>query len=372
MRAQIVSIEDMSASQIVQWNDWAAPNGTLISPYLRFEFTETVARARDDVRIAVFEDAEGICGYFPHHTNRDGVARPIGAPMSDYQGVIAPDHSRFRAKQVLRAAGASALVFDNWYCPAGGNPASRRSRGGSVMIDLRDGADAYLATQKSQYKDHFKKLARRMRAAERDFGPAEIRIGDAQGEAFDMLMRWKQRQYRQSGKFNVLGIPWVRDVLDALRARAGQEFCGLTASLWFGDQLAAVEFGLKAGDIYHSWFPAYDPKFAKYSPGLLLLQGIFEHASEHDIVRVDLGRTESDYKKYYASYEIPLDQGRFLQPGLAAMGIYGWEQAEALASHLPQRIADMPKRARRRWAQVSAFEPVFSNRVASFATSISL
>ncbi len=372
MRARIVSIEDISVDEIVKWNEWAAPAGTLISPYLRFEFTEAVARARSDVRIAVFEDADGLAGFFPHHRRREGVIRPVGAPMSDYQGVIARDYSRFAPRDLLKAAGASALVFDNWYCGAGGHKPSRRSREGSVMVDLSAGAETYFSEQRARFKDHFKKAQRRQRAAEREYGPVRVEIGDAGGQAYDALMRWKRRQYRETGKLDVLGIDWVQNVLTDLRRRAGQEFGGMTASLWFGDRLAAVEFGLKGGDIYHSWFPAYDPEFAKFSPGLLLLHGIFEQAGAHGVSKIDLGRTGAQYKKYYTSYEIPLDQGRFLQPGLASMGIYGWEQAELAAQLLPPKLAALPGRIRRRWAQVSAFQPQFPQRVASLATSFSL
>jgi len=372
LRARIVSIEDISASEIVQWNDWAAPGGTLISPYLRFEFAETVARTRSDVRVAVFEDEAGLAGFLPHHASGGGVIRPIGAPMSDYQGLIARDCSLFSPADILKGTDASAMVFDNWFCAAGGHKPSRRSRDGSAVVDLSEGADRYFEAQSARFKDHFKKARRRLRAAERDFGTVAVRIGDASGQAFAQLSQWKQAQYRQTGKLNVFGISWVQDVLRDLRRREGQEFSGITASLWFGDRLAAVEFGLKAADVYHSWFPAYDPELAKYSPGLQLLHGLFEQSGDYGIRRVDLGRTGSQYKKYYTSYEVPLDQGRFLKPGLASLGIYSWEMGEAMAGHLPPKLASLPTRLRRRWAQVSAFQPQITDRMVSFASSLSL
>lgn len=372
MRAKVVSIKDIPADLIVQWNAWASPGGKLLSPYFRHEFTETVALARPDVRVAILEEGEDVVGFFPHHAPRDGIARPVGAPMSDYQGVIAGDYSRLDPKAVVRATGGSALVFDNWYCPMGGYAPGRREREGSVIADLSGGAEDYFATRRAAFKDHFKKSARRQRAAERDFGPVRVVLGDADGLAFDALSRWKQTQYRETGKLNVFGIDWVQQVLDNLRKREGQEFSGLTASLWFGDRLAAVEFGLVGADIYHSWFPAYDPELAKYSPGLLLLHGLFEQAHTRGLQRIDLGRGGAHYKKYYASYEIPLDTGRILTPGLASLGIQAWEQGEALARVLPERAANLPARLRRRWAQVSAFEPKFAPRLASFTGSISL
>lgn len=373
MRARIVSIEDISPDMIVMWNQWAAPNGDLISPYLRFEFAEIVALARDDVRIAVLEQNGEIVGFFPHHKPTGGVVRPIGAPMSDYQGVIARGHTVLDPTEIVRATGASACVFENWYCPQGGNPEARRGREGSVIVDLRAGAEDYFSSQRAVFKDHFKKTARRSRAATRDYGPVRVELGDADGSNFKALLKWKQAQYHQTNKLDVLGINWVRDVLDNLRRREGQDFSGLTASLWFGDQLAAVEFGLVADEVYHSWFPAYDPKLSKYSPGLLLMHGLFEQAHTRGLTRIDLGGGGGGhYKKYYASYEVPLDHGRLLTHGLGSAKVRAWELAESAARFMPKNIADIPVRLRRRWSQACAFEPQLFSRLSNMAASISL
>lgn len=372
MRARIVSIGDMTAEQVALWNAWASRDGHPVSPYFRYEFTETVARARPDVRIAVLEEGGETVGFFPHHAPHGGIVRPVGAPMSDYQGIVAADPHRIDPRQVVRATGGSAVVFDNWHGPLGGQPGARREGDASVIADVSAGAPAYFERQGRDHRDHFRKTARRLRAAERDFGAVRVELGDASGEAFAALTAWKRAQYVSTGKLDVFGIGWVRSVLDDLRAREGQEFGGLTASLWFGERLAAVEFGLVGGDIYHSWFPAYDPELAKYSPGLLLLHGLFERAHERGLNRIDLGSGGGHYKKYYSSYEVPLDRGRILVPGMASLGIRGWELAERAAGLMPRGMAELPVRLRRRWAQVSAFQPRLAPRLASFAGSLSL
>jgi len=372
MRVRIVSIGDIDEAMVSRWNAWASPAGRLVSPYLRFEFTRCIARVRDDVRIALFEEDGEIAGFFPHHAAREGVIRPIGAPMSDYQGVIAPPHRVFDLGAVLGAARGSALVFDNWYGPLTAPAPEMRDIDGSTIIDLAEGADAYFAARKTEFPSHFRKTARLQRNADRDHGPVRVELGDPDGRLFDSLRRWKQTQYRESGKLNVFGIDWVQAALDDLRQDEGAEFGGLTAALWFGDRLAAVEFGLLAGEVYHSWFPAYDPELAKYSPGLLLMQGIFMQAAERGIERVDLGAGNAQYKKYYRSYEVPLGQGRVLGTGLAALGIRSWELAEFAARIVPGKLGEIPIRLRRRWAQASAFEAGLPPRLASMAQALSL
>jgi CelD/BcsL family acetyltransferase involved in cellulose biosynthesis len=366
---EIVSLSDMSEADVARWNAWAAPGGELVSPYFRIEFAQAVAKARRDARCAVIRREGEVIGYFPHHAPRGGVIRPIGAPMSDYQGVVARPGVDIPPALILRACRGSALVYDNWSATLGGRPIPRRGREGSVIMDLAEGGEAYLDERRGLFRDHFKKCDRRRRSAEAEHGAAHIEIGDADGEAFDTLMAWKQTQYEQTGKFNVLGVDWVRCVLDDLRKRESG-LRGMTSSLWFGGKIAAVEFGLVADGVYHSWFPAYHCAYAKYSPGLLLLHGIVGQADRAGLRRIDLGRGGQHYKKYYASYEAPLDHGRALAPGWASTAIQSWEAAEAAASVLPGKLAELPARARRRWSQVSAFEPRLGPRLAAMAGAI--
>jgi CelD/BcsL family acetyltransferase involved in cellulose biosynthesis len=372
MRVRIVPIEDITEQMVLDWNAWAAPSGQLISPYLRFEFTQSVARARSDVRIAVFAADDEIIGFFPHHAAREGVVRPIGSPMSDYQGIISAPGRQLDPGMALAAAGGSALVFDNWHGPHSGRAGDIRNEQASTVVDLASGAEAYFAARLAEFPSHFRKTARLQRNAERDFGPVRIELGDPDGRLFEHLLQWKQDQYRRTGKLDVFGISWVKTVLSDLRRNEGSEFGGLTAALWFGDRLAAVEFGLAAGNVYHSWFPAYDPELARYSPGLLLMQGIFRQAQTRGIDKIDLGAGGGHYKKYYRSYDVPLGQGRTLRPGLAAMGIRSWEMAESAARIMPAKIAGIPVRLRRRWSQACAFESSLTPRLASMARAFSL
>jgi CelD/BcsL family acetyltransferase involved in cellulose biosynthesis len=68
----------------------------------------------------------------------------------------------------------------------------------------------------------------------------------------------------------------------------------------------AVHLGLLGKDRLSWWFPAYDPDFGRYSPGLILLLDLINEASSRGIPLVDLGRGEHDYKLRVTSqfYEV--------------------------------------------------------------------
>ncbi|WP_421785528.1 GNAT family N-acetyltransferase [Hyphobacterium sp.] len=366
MRVTNISIRDLTDAQRAQWRSWACPDGQPVSPYLLPDFAEAVGAVREDVRIAVITENGEDAGYFAHHKRGQGI-RPVGAPMSDYQGIIARPGTSIGATALLSQLGAGFLAFENWWSGSAEPGGTGRERDGSVVVDLSDGPEAYFAARKALHKSQFKNMERRRRNAERDFGPVRLQAGDPDGRLFETLVRWKSTQYAETGKLDVFGIHWAKRLLEHLAALDDPAFRGEVYALWLGDDLAAIEFGLRAGDLYHSWFPAYDERFAKVSPGLLLLHEIFRAAPEQKITRVDLGRGGTHYKTYYASYEVPLDAGRLTAPGLAALGLKSWDMAEAVAGRLPGRLGQLPARMRRRWSQVSAFEPRLGPRLATFA-----
>lgn len=348
------------------WRTFAAPDGDLISPYLLPDFAELVDAERGDVQVIIAEDSGAPVGYFACHTPCGGVIRPVGAPLSDYQGFAARPGIALDPAMLLKTLGGCAMVYDNWH---GDAPGRVRTRAGSSVIDLTDGAEAWLFNRTNLFKSHFKKIDQRRRKAEREFGDVRIVLGDPLGDRFEALKAWKSAQYRQSGLIDLFSVPWAKGVLQRSAARAFGPFRGLTASLYLGDQLAAVETGLAAAGVYHSWFPAYDPRFASVSPGLLLLHGIIEHAESLGLSRIDLGKGEQAYKAYYTDYEVPLSAGRALATGFAAARVAGWELAEKAGSVLPGPLAAAPLKLRRRWAQTAAIETSPTDRMKRFAAA---
>lgn len=346
------------------WRALAQPGGQLTSPYLLPEFADLVDRQRGDVRVVIAEQNARPVGYFAFHAPSNGIARPVGAPLSDYQGFAAHPGFQIKESRLLEAMGATALVYDNW---AGDAPGRSRSRAGSSVVDLSEGAHAWRERRRALFKDHFKKTARRLKKAEREFGPVRVVFDDPDGKRFNALRVMKSEQYRASGLYDVFGRGWTGKVFESAAHRGFGPLRGLIASLYFGERLAAVEMGLLAGGTYHSWIPAYDSRFACVSPGLLLLEGIIDRAEALGVRRIELGKSEQPYKKYYADYEVPLSAGRALSPGLASARVAAWELAEAAGGILPGGLGRAPAKLRRRWAQSAAVAPRYGQRLALMA-----
>lgn len=348
------------------WRALAHQDGVLTSPYLLPEFADLVDAERGDVRVVIAEEDSQPVGFFACHAPNGGVVRPVGAPLSDYQGFAGRAGLKVDTNALLDVLNASALVYDNW---AGHAPGRVRDRAGSSILDLSDGADAWFERRRGLFKSHFKKMSQRRRKAEREFGEIRILFGDPLGERYQALKAWKSAQYRESGLIDLFSVPWTEGLMARVCSRAFGPFRGLTASLYLGDELAAVETGLVAGGTYHSWMPAYDRRFSSVSPGLLLLHGIIEAAQSLGVSRIDLGKGEQAYKAYYTDYEAPVCAGRALRGGFTAARVTGWEIAEKAGAILPGPLAAAPVKLRRRWSHTAAVEPSYAARLLRFAAA---
>ena len=349
------------------WHDLACPNGQLISPYLLPEFADLINAERRDVRVVIAEDGSEPVGFFAYHAPIGGIARPVGAPLSDYQGFAAGPNFRINGRDLLDAISADALVYDNWH---GNAPGKVRQNHGSTRIDLSEGSEAWFARHKAMHKSQFKKIAQRQRKAEREFGPISIVFGDPDQTRFEFLRVQKSVQYQQSGLYDLTTHDWTARVFENAALRNRGPLKGLMASLYLGEQLVAVEMGLRSGSTYHSWIPAYAPEFSSVSPGLLLLNGIIERAEELGISYIDLGLAEQNYKKYFGDFDTPTASGRLLKPSLVGARVVAWEHTEKLAQHLPGKLSTIPGKLRRRWAQTAAIAPGNAKRLTLMASAL--
>jgi CelD/BcsL family acetyltransferase involved in cellulose biosynthesis len=125
-----------------------------------------------------------------------------------------------------------------------------------------------------------------------------------------MLIRWKSEQYRRTGAEDRFAMPWFRQVVENVYDCQTERFSGVLSVLRAGTVPVAMHFGMRAGSVWHYWFPAYDPQYAAYSPGILLLLKMAEAAPGLGIDRIDLGKGDAvRYKEALKSYDVPLAIG---------------------------------------------------------------
>ncbi|EKX65461.1 GNAT family N-acetyltransferase [Streptomyces ipomoeae] len=292
----------------------------LANPFLSPEFTLAMGRCRRGVRIAVLREGGEAVGFFPFQRTAAGVGRAIGLGVSDCQGVVHRPGLTWDAKELLRACRLAVWEFD--HLAEGQTPFRDHVTGTfpSPVMDLEQGYEAYL----SQLRARSPKFVRSTLAKERRLGRAvnEVRYvhDERDPSVLRTLMAWKSAQYRRTGRSDRFAHPWIIQLVLQLFHTRSDSFAGQLSVLYADDKPIAAHFGPRSERVLTCWFPAYDPAFAKFSPGLLLHLHMAEEGAADGIAYLDLGRGQKQYKDSLKTREISVSEGWVTRRHPVALG----------------------------------------------------
>ena len=313
---------DLDRRTLSAWSrsiDAAGTDGSLASPFFRPELIALVDGARGsgtprvEVVVALDQADEPVAFLaFERDQERPRHGWPAGRWLADYQGVVAAPGIVVDAAAMLRAAGLETWQFD--HVPADQVPFSawHTSAGPSRQIDVRVGVEAYTSAT-AIFRDA--RSARRRLA--RDVGPVRVSAHADDPSVLAALLEWKSAQYRRSGVRDIFAVDWCRVAVTSLATADGPAFAGRLSALWAGDHLVSVHLGPRSYGRWHWFLPAYDPAFARYSPGTVLLADLVERADDLGISIIDLGKGDEPYKRRFGNAEVSVTAGMVEVPSLA-------------------------------------------------------
>ena len=266
---------------------------SLSSPYFSIDFLKAIAPHTPGSMLARFHDGDEIVGFFAYQ-KRGQSLQPAGAPLSDYHAAVmkagyAPDWSR-----LLAAAGAKRLEFNGLIGAEGLDRAPIVKH--RQIVDLADGFEAWFASQKARSPKYFKNLGRCTRNVAKDFPDLTFEWVEVSPALLDWVLDLKIDQYKRSGMHNVFSCGWTRDLLVALAEQKTGQAALMAGVYRRGEDLVAAEICLLDGQDLHFWFPAYNPAYSRYSPGLLLTFDIIRHAAKLGFKVFDFGSGGEAYK----------------------------------------------------------------------------
>ena len=177
------------------------------------------------------------------------------------------------------------------YSPAGITPRRR--------IRLPDSFDAYLAGFSSDSRNKMRRWAKKLDEACR--GGVRLKCVSRREQVPEFLeqverlsaMSWQGRRLGQ--------VVRGTDQVEKLCAYADRGWlrCYL---LYCGEQPVSFEIGLQADETYHLLQTGYDPDWAKYRPGNVLIYHYLQHLyAENTPEWVDFGCGENEYKRFWGN-----------------------------------------------------------------------
>ncbi|GAA2881473.1 GNAT family N-acetyltransferase [Streptosporangium fragile] len=336
----VVRPSELGTAEIDAWREMQRAQPHLANPFLSPEFTLGMGEVSGHVRVAVVRDEEGIVGFFPYEEHA-GVATAVGAWVSLCQGLIHRPGADFDLEALMRACGLhvwefGCLVDDQpWF-----EPFTTLSQDAAVM-DLADGYPAYLDQLVKRSPKFMKTMRYKERKLGREVGEVSFVFAVEADEQLRLLREWKSAQYARMGRADRFGKAWVVDLVEKMHAIDTKDFGGVLSMLYAGGEPVAGHFGLRSASVLVNWFPAYDPAFGKYSPGIILHFHMAEAGAAIGIDSIDLSvATGYEYKRLLGSRTVPVSEGIVRRrTGRAAAH---WARTEPVR-RLRRRILDSPR-----------------------------
>ena len=347
MKITVIPGRQLTPEHVQAWSALQATVPALSSPFLCPEFTVAVAAVRDDVRVGILEQGGRMVGFFPHQRRRWFVGEPVGGWLNDLQGVIAQPDAEWDAGALIRGCGLLEWRYGRLLASQEPFAPFHLRRHASAFIDVSRGYDAYLAEKRQSGVDleNVQQLARKTRNVEREIGPLRFESHSSDISVLAALMRWKSERYAPHGYRDAFAVSWARRLLERVHATQTLHFGGILSVLYAGDEVAAAHMGLRSESLWHFWFPAYNPRFARYSPGLMLLLRMAQHASAAGLQGIELGGGAYAFKQTLANRSVILAEGGVARlPAITAARRWRRSSATLIRQspllHLPARAVN--------------------------------
>jgi len=329
VQISVVRPIDLGPGEIAAWHSLQAKTDSLANPFLNPEFAVAVSRLRPGARVAVLTDGPETVGFFPFERRRLGGGVPIAAGLTDCQGLIHAPGMEWQPRMLLRACGLSDWRFDHLVTGQGPFVRYQMALAPSPVSDLAHGFDAYLAALKTSSPRFCKDMRRKSRKLEREVG--EIRFVADSRDVRDLrtLMTWKSDQYRRTGRSDRFSQAWIVELVEVLLATRTDHFSTMLSVMHIGEVPIAAHLNLRSGRVLAGWFPAYDTRFGRYSPGLTLRLREMEAAAAAGVHQIDMGKGFKPYKETLKSYDIFVGEG--IVTGRSPLAAVNWARSAPAA-----------------------------------------
>lgn len=343
MRLETIHPKELGPAEIARWRAHRRARPILRSPYLSPEWAQTIGAVRADARVCIIEGGAGFLGV--QRLNRFA-AMGLGAPLADYQGLVAEENFHVAPGAICRAVSAGRIDFVN---AAPGTIKRPAGADASWIAEVSGGRDLYEAALRERRAEFVRQSDKKARKFARECGPIEFRARSSERADFETLVHWKIDQLRRTRQPQIWARPWVRRALDACYEADSSEFSGLLFTLYAGDRLAAAAFCLRSSSVLHLWLLGHEEAFDRYSPGVQLVRQTIHWAGENGIDEVDFGTGDYQYKRQLSTTQRMLERGVMAGASWSGALRHAQHAVRARMERLPQaRLAALPGKAMRR------------------------
>lgn len=347
MHISVVKPLELTAAAVERWAELQAANPAYDTPFLSPYWARAVQAAQGEksgLRVAVIGEDEGFLAV----RKSPFTAMPAGAPMNDYQGVVAAPGVEVDPVGLVQALGVGRLDFCHMLEDQAAFAPFSRGRSFSWVIDVADGYGPYETERRAQ-TSALKDIDKKRRKVERELGPVTFTAFSRSRADLDQLVAWKRGQWRATGQTDLFDTAWTLKLVHDLFEGRQPGFGGVLFTLHIGDRLAAAQLDLRGNRAIHSWIIAHDAEFERYSPGLILFQDILRWMDSTPYTSLDLGAGDYRFKRELSNTQRFVNHGFVGGTSPAALVRRAAYGLRAAAESLPLgQFSELPGKAMRR------------------------
>ena len=300
MDIHLRTFDQLATEELSVWGRTQATNDQLDSPFFRPEFAAILHGARKDVEVAVITEKGFPIAFFPFHRVRRSLGRPLGLSLGEFQGVVQTRAFKGDAVELVKACGISVWDYSR---------VQRSQVWCQEYEQMSTGFEAYCEMLRHRGSNEMQEADKNYHRIERDVGAVKLVLNYHQEDMLTSFLRWKEQEAKTTGLVNRWGAKWIEPTLRAALQEKQMPFMGICAGLYAGNQLVAVEIGLRSQQVYQSLGGAFDPNYLRYAPSQSIRFTFLRWAAEHGIQRIDLGHGKEEYKIRLATGEHMLAEG---------------------------------------------------------------
>lgn len=276
------------------WRSIQRQNTALWHPYFSPGFTLAAARSRSDTWVAIRMRDHVPVAILPCQRLNNRVAIPVGGAINDYHGVLAVHEEDVDPMPLLESLRVRRFDFHSWSWPRG--PVARWAVSEAIPDSSAELGTGCCLAELAQNSTTVRKQGQKTRKMVREIGPLRFEFDDCSRQSLEWLIGLKREKYRRTGCRDFFQPEWSRRLVGEIQQTRTAGFSGILSVLYAGDQPVAGHFGMTANNILHFWYPAFDRKFEKYSPGTELYLQVAREAQSRGFQRIDFGYGFESFK----------------------------------------------------------------------------
>jgi len=200
LRLETIHPRALDGATEAAWRALQAADPALASPYLTPDWARLVGEARPDARLVLLREEGELRGVLGAQRTSRFAAMGLGAPIADYQGLIAPADLGVSPAALCKALNVGRI--DLSHAPTSRSYFARAEQGkdGSWIVDTAMGLDAYRATQKERRGEAMRQLDKKLRKLTREHGAPVLCALSDNAAHFETMMGWKRAQLVRTGQ----------------------------------------------------------------------------------------------------------------------------------------------------------------------------